>query len=66
MLFEKFKDRISSNKRPWCVLKFEIVRYGDYYRAALIKGRRLFPSLGNEQHEVSKSCHFFFQNKNET
>ena len=57
--------RISSNKRPQRpppYPNFETVKGGAYQRA-LIRGRCLFQSLGNEQYKMSKPCHFFFQNK---
>ena len=41
---------ISSNKRRWHLLKFETMRCGAYYRAALIRGRHLFQSSGNERY----------------
>ena len=58
--------RISSNKRPRRLLNFETVRCAAYYRAALIRGRRLFQSWENEQYWMSKPCHILSQNKNET
>ena len=34
--------RISTNKRPRRLLNFETVMWGAYWRAALVRGRRLF------------------------
>ena len=41
---------ISSKIWPWRLLNFEIVRYSAYQRVALITGRCLFQSQGNEQY----------------
>ena len=42
--------RISSNKQPRRLLNLETIRYCTYWRAALIRGRHLFQSQGNEKY----------------
>ena len=54
--------RISTNKFP--VFNFNVLRCGAYWRAALKRGRRLFPSKRNYLNEISKVCNFLYPNNN--